>query len=264
MAFNLKVARIQGINLYLHWTFWLLPLWVILTWRDDELFPLWMYLSLIALLFVCVVLHEFGHALMAREFGIRTRNIILSPLGGMAQMERMSQKPWEEFCIAVAGPLVNVVIAAVLGGVYLAGAIVAPGMIETTAWQFLGLLVGLNVVMILFNMIPAFPMDGGRVLRAILSSSMGILKGTRVAVAIGTVLAIILGAAGLLLLGNPWLPVIALFVVMAGRQELAMLEATERRRRAEEQGALPLMDITFRLWDPVRRTWVHHTHKDGA
>src|SRR5690242_16366300 len=109
-----RIARIFNIDLSIHWTFWLLPVWVIFTWDQSSMFPLWMHLVLVGCLFACVVLHEFGHALTAKQFGIRTRSITLSPLGGIAQLERMSHEPWEEFWIAVAGPLVNVAIALIL------------------------------------------------------------------------------------------------------------------------------------------------------
>src|ERR1700722_20597187 len=119
---SLRIAKVFGINVFIHWTFWLLPLWVILTYHDSpHMMPLWMNLLLIAALFVCVVLHELGHALTARQFGIRTRQITLSPLGGIAQLERMSPNPWEEFCIAIAGPLVNVALAMILGVCMLPG-----------------------------------------------------------------------------------------------------------------------------------------------
>src|SRR4051794_40896739 len=110
MLASWKVAKLFGIDLLVHWTFWLLPLWIIFT-GDGQMFSLTMHLMLIGAVFACVVLHELGHALTAREFGIETQRIILTPLGGIAQLERMSKKPWEEFCIAVAGPLVNVAIA---------------------------------------------------------------------------------------------------------------------------------------------------------
>src|SRR5437773_2721796 len=94
-----RIARILGIDLFIHWTFWLLPVWVLFNHDESSMFPLWIHMTLIACLFACVVLHEFGHALTAREFGIGTRSITLSPLGGLAQLERMSHQPWEEFCI---------------------------------------------------------------------------------------------------------------------------------------------------------------------
>lgn len=272
MSLNLKIARFHGIDVYIHWTFWLLPLWIIFTWTGAGMFPLWMYLLLIAGLFTCVVLHEFGHALMAQRFGIRTRNITLTPIGGIAQLERMSHKPMEEFLIAIAGPLVNVGIAAVLGAVLLGSFAFFDNIMETIGWQFLSVLWLMNVVMVVFNMIPAFPMDGGRVFRAVLASFLGLLQGTRVAVTVGTVVAALMGFAGMFLLGNPWLLLIGFFVIFAGQQELRALEEAEQRRvRVAEIDDLPpilsgsshgrpLMNLTILLWDPVRRAWVRRTY----
>jgi len=244
-----RIARILGIDISIHWTFWLLPVWVILTWDDSGLLPLWMHLVLIGCLFVCVVLHELGHAWAAQRFGIRTRSITLSPLGGIAQLERMSHQPWEEFCIAVAGPLVNVAIALVLGVGVFATYLFEPSVTEFLTWRFTGILLALNVSMVVFNMLPMFPMDGGRVLRAILSGSLGLLQGTRIAVVVGTGLAILMGLAGLFVLGSPWLFLIALFVVSAGHQELQSLEREERRRTEP-------IRMTICLWDSKLGAWV--------
>jgi Zn-dependent protease len=247
-----KIAKLFGIDLLIHWSFWLLPLWVALWWDESQQgLPLWLGMILILCLFVCVVLHEFGHALMAQHFGIRTRSITLSPLGGLAQLERMSKAPWEEFCITVAGPLVNVAIAIVLG-VGLTGIFAAqPALAATLPFEFVLKLLALNIFLVIFNMLPVFPMDGGRVFRAILAGSLGMLQGTRVAVGIGTVLAILMGAAGLFLLGNPFLFLIGLFVMFAGQQELQMLEAEDRRGREA-------LSMTVALWDSQAGRWVRH------
>ena len=232
---SMKIARFFRINVFLHWTFWLLPLWVVLNQHQDSILPLWMNMVLIAVLFVCIVMHEFGHALTARHFGIRTRNITLSPLGGIAQLERMSHEPWEEFWIAVAGPMVNVAIAAVLGVLALLGLNLDPNLFDTTPGMFLGLLLLMNIVMVVFNMIPAFPMDGGRVLRAILSGSLGLLEGTRIAVIVGTVFAVLIGLVGVFFFGNPWMVLIAGFVIWSGFRELRALEYEEQQRREAEE-----------------------------
>ncbi|HZZ82534.1 MAG TPA: site-2 protease family protein, partial [Gemmataceae bacterium] len=232
---SLKIARLFRINVFIHWSFWLLPLWVMLNQHEDSILPLWMNLTLIAALFGCIVLHEFGHALTARHFGIRTRSITLSPLGGIAQLERMSHEPKEEVWIAIAGPMVNVVIAAGLGTFLLLGIILDPKLFETAPGTFLGMLLLLNIVMVVFNMIPAFPMDGGRVLRAILAGSMGLLEGARVAVIVGTVFAVLIGVVGVFLFGNPWMVLIAAFVIWSGFQELRALEYEEQQRREAEE-----------------------------
>src|SRR4051794_19588752 len=109
-----KVGKAFGIDVYIHWTFWLLPLWVALLSAGGGGFELALNLCVLAAVFGCVVLHELGHALTARHFGIRTRDISLYPIGGVASLENMSERPLHEFCIAIAGPLVNVVIAALL------------------------------------------------------------------------------------------------------------------------------------------------------
>ncbi len=269
---SLKIAKVFGINLFIHWTFWLLPLWIIFFGHETGIISLWMHLLLLAALFGCIVLHELGHALTARHFGIRTRSITLSPLGGIAQLERMSHNPWEEFCIAIAGPLVNVVIACVLGAGLLAGLAFDGQILETLPGSFVGLLLLVNIVMVVFNMIPAFPMDGGRVLRAILSSSMGLLQGTRVAVTVGTVFAALIGLVGLFVWHNPWMLLIGLFVIWAGHQELQALEMAERERQADEEDEAILVPpsqpsgtgahVTVRVWDPVRGEWIRRSYME--
>jgi Zn-dependent protease len=263
----MRIAKVFGINLYIHWTFWLLPLWIVFFGHESGIVSLWMHLLLIAALFGCIVLHELGHALTARHFGIGTRSITLSPLGGIAQLERMSHKPWEEFCIAIAGPLVNVAIAGVLGFALFAGLGIDAQILETLPGTFVGMLLLVNIVMVVFNMIPAFPMDGGRVLRAILASWMGLLQGTRVAVTVGTIFAVLIGLGGVFLLHNPWMLLIGLFVIWAGHQELQALEMEEREREAEEEEAVRVPasrhpHVTIRVWDPERGVWVRRSYTE--
>jgi len=264
---SLKIGRFFGVELFIHWTFWLLPIWVMVTWSDNGVFPLWMHLLIIGAVFFCIVLHEYGHALMGQHFGIRTRSITLSPLGGMAQMERMPRDPWQEFCIAVAGPLVNVVIAAILGAGLLVFSLLGGDGSESLLFRFIIALTVINVLLVLFNVLPAFPMDGGRMLRAVLAHWLGYLGGTRVAVIVGTVTAIGMGLAGLLLLGNPRLILISLFVIWAGFQELRALEMQERERLAgmEEEAAADMprsASVTVCMWDAERRRWVRRTYDD--
>jgi len=254
-----------GTNVQIHWTFWLLPLWIVWT-SDSTLFPLWMHLLTVAALFVCVVLHEFGHVLTARQFGIRTPTITLSPLGGIAHLERMTNKPWEEFCIAIAGPLVNVAIAFALGIGMVGLQTLGLHLDSSALMRFLGVLLFANVIMVVFNMIPAFPMDGGRVLRSILANWLGLLEGTRLAVAIGTVAAIVMGLAGAFVLGSPWLILIAVFVVFTGMQELRSLEMehmmNEDASRTSVAPKARAMHITISMWDPQIQQWVHRTFEE--
>ncbi len=278
---SLRIGRPFGINVFIHWSFWLLPLWLWLT-HDPEAtgIPLGLQLALVFALFFCVILHELGHSLTARAFGIATHSITLLPIGGVARLERTSWSPWEEFCIAVAGPLVNVAIAAGLGVILLIGALVQPGWVQSTAGLGLFALLGLNLMMVVFNLIPAFPMDGGRVLRSLLATAFGPLPATRVAVVVGTVMAFLmfgvgaLSAAGVNVpLGSPWLMMIGLFVLFAGPQELYMLAAQQRRREAEPVEVIPMVlpveqpapapawaplaaRVTVFIWDAQTGRWV--------
>jgi Zn-dependent protease len=162
---RMHLGRWFGIPVHIHWTFWLLPLWVILAQPPD--LPVGFPLAVLFTMCGCVVLHEFGHAAAARLFGIRTRDVTLYPIGGIARMERMSEKAGEEFVIAVAGPLVNVVIAGLLGMWLAIGHLVAPALLSDHLLElFVRVLIYLNVGMVVFNLIPAFPLDGGRIFRA--------------------------------------------------------------------------------------------------
>jgi Zn-dependent protease len=230
MSNSWHIGRAFGINVHVHWTMLLLALWILLSNPGTAaLFAL----ALTGALFGCVVLHELGHALAARHFGIRTRDITLYPIGGVARLESTGNRPWEEFCIALAGPAVNVVIALGLGALWLlmiaANPIIAA---ETTLGHFVYWLMVLNIGMVVFNLLPAFPMDGGRVLRAVLSGALGQVRATRIAAGLGMALAVVLGVVGIAYFQNPWLALIAGFVVIAGQQELQAVEMRERLRAA--------------------------------
>jgi Zn-dependent protease len=231
---RLRIGNGFGIPVYLHWTFFLLIPWILLT-QPEEAAAEWpIILTTVPLFFFCVVLHEFGHALTARQFGIDTQDVTLYPIGGVARLMRMTDKPLEEFLIAVAGPAVNVVIALVLFCVLLPIFVLNSSLVLGTfaGRVALGLLV-LNIIMVPFNLLPAFPMDGGRVLRSVLSACLGHYQGTRIAVWIGMAMAAVIGLIGTLVLGNPMLLVIAVFVFFAGQQELRAAAYREQRRRGQ-------------------------------
>jgi stage IV sporulation protein FB len=182
----------------------------------------WDTLLFIVLLFLCVLLHEFGHIFTARYFGVSTPYVTLLPIGGVAQLERIPEEPWEEFLIAIAGPLVNVVITLLL--VYVAGATLQTAnaaAIGNTQVAMIDRLAIVNLFLALFNLIPAFPMDGGRVLRALLASRMGYVRATEIAASIGQFVAFALGFIGLLY--NPILIFIAIFVYLAASSEAHMV-----------------------------------------
>jgi Zn-dependent protease len=187
--------------------------------------------GLILAIFGCVVLHEFGHALAARAYGIATRDITLYPIGGVARLDRMSEDPDEEIVIALAGPAVNVVIAFGLGmGLALGGYSLVAGPASTALGAaFVHQLLVANVILVLFNLVPAFPMDGGRVLRAFLAKTYGRLRATEIATQVGMVALVGIGLFGWLSHNYMMLP-LAVVIYLFGQQELAAVRYLEARR----------------------------------
>ncbi|MFT5300127.1 MAG: Zn-dependent protease [Mariniblastus sp.] len=224
-----NLGTISGIRIRVHWTFLILPIWIYFSsiLAGSGATAALMSLIFVLAIFGCVLLHELGHALAARQFGISTRDITLLPIGGVAALERMPREPKQELWIAVAGPLVNIVIAMVLGAILLGGGFTA----STIGGGFLWQLAFANVALVVFNMLPAFPMDGGRVLRSILAMFMDWLKATQIAVRVGNIVAIGLGLLGILS-GNLMLAFVALFVFVAARAELMSAVAADRQKQS--------------------------------
>ena len=220
MKWSWKLGRFAGIDVFIHATFLLLIGWIALShWLQGKSLAATMAgVGFILALFVCVVLHEYGHALTARRFGIRTRDITLLPIGGLARLERMPDKPMQELWVALAGPAVNVVIAAALFVWLTFTNGWAPlSQLSVTGGSLLERLLVANVFLALFNLLPAFPMDGGRVLRAILALRMEYTKATRTAASVGQGMALLFGLVGLFI--NPFLVFIAFFVWIGAAQE---------------------------------------------
>ncbi len=225
MRWSWKLGEFAGIGVYMHATFLLLVGWVALIhWLQGRtLAAVLAGVGFILALFLCVVLHEFGHALTARRFGIKTRDITLLPIGGVARLERMPDKPIQELWVALAGPAVNVVIALVLlAWLVLSGGLKPLSQLSVTGGPFVERLMMVNVFLVGFNLIPAFPMDGGRVLRALLAMRVEYTKATQVAASVGQGLAFVFGFIGLF--SNPFLLFIAFFVWIGAAQEARMVQ----------------------------------------
>ena len=224
MSWSIPILRIAGIQLRIHVTFLLLIGWIALGSASAVIFLL--------LLFLCVVLHEFGHALAAKAYGINTPDITLLPIGGVARLERIPEEPKQELVIAIAGPLVNVIIA---GCLFLTGgSFVYPPGVEM---RLNDLLLTVNVVLVLFNLLPAFPMDGGRMLRALLATRLSYARATQIAANIGQACAFIFGLLGLMN-GNYMLIFVALFVYIGASQEAALAQMRDVSRRFPVSSAM--------------------------
>ena len=212
-----------GIHVYLHWTFLLLLGWILFSrlLAGGTLLDAVDALLFVLAIFGCVLLHEYGHCLAARRYGIRTRDITILPIGGLARLERMPERPAEELVVALAGPAVNVGIAGALGLLlWLRGELAAARGLEDLHGGFGVPLMWANLALVVFNLIPAFPMDGGRVLRALLAMRMRFSRATQYAARVGQVFGVLFGLAGLFLF-NPFLVFIGVFVVLGARAEAA-------------------------------------------
>jgi Zn-dependent protease/CBS domain-containing protein len=219
MSWSFNIGRIAGTVVRVHVTFVLFLIWIFAAnYVSGGPQAAWHALIFMLLLFACVVAHEFGHIFTARAFGVSTPDVTLLPIGGVARLERIPEAPHEEFLIAIAGPLVNVAIALAL--IVVAGGRLNMGdlnAVERTSASLTDQLAAVNIFIALFNMIPAFPMDGGRVLRALLATRLGFVRATAIAAWIGQGVAFALGFIGLFY--NPLLIFIAIFVYLAAASE---------------------------------------------
>jgi Zn-dependent protease/CBS domain-containing protein len=225
MSWSLNIGSVAGTAVRVHVTFLLFLAWIFgANYFSGGPQAAWSGLSFIVLLFVCVLLHEFGHIFTARRFGVRTPDVILLPIGGVARLERIPERPSQEFLVAIAGPAVNVAIALAL--LFIGGGnlfVYHVAALENGNVSMIDRLAAVNLFLALFNLIPAFPMDGGRVLRALLAARLGYVRATEIAAMIGQMVAFALGFLGLF--GNPLLIFIAIFVYLAASSE-AHLVAT--------------------------------------
>ena len=264
MRGSLKLFTWFGIPVYVHWSFALIFLYAFWIGYENGWGPfgtLWVLVFLIPL-FGFVLLHEYGHSLTARRYGVNTRDIILTPIGGIARLERMPEKPVQEFLVAIAGPMVNVVLAALLfflGKLLFEGdrwtlfnwvleqnmmfggesedmdVLEETGITPSGLLYYLPVLVLTNIALVVFNLIPAFPMDGGRIFRALLAMRLGRVRATQLASWIGQAIAVLFVVVGL------WknafsLALIGVFVFTTARAEnnMVRLDALLRRFKARD------------------------------
>jgi len=263
VKWSFQVARIAGIDVRIHATFFLLLAWFgFIYYADGGYAAMFAGLTFIILLFVCVVLHEFGHALAARAYGIRTPDITLLPIGGIARLERMPDKPWQELVVALAGPAVNVVIALalflVLGRFFDTDDL---GAMAEGRGHLLTKLLAINVILVVFNLLPAFPMDGGRVLRALLAMRLKHARATRIAAGVGQVVAVLFGVLGVWA-GNPFLILIAVFVFFGARAEASFATFKETAEDTHVAAIMrpmgPVLSPTMTVSEGVRAAMGGH------
>jgi Zn-dependent protease/predicted transcriptional regulator len=242
-----RLGRVLGIDLYVHATFVLLLAWVAFSHVGGGITAMGRGLALVIAVFAIVVMHEFGHALVARHFGVRTRDILLLPIGGVARLERIPAKPREELLVAAAGPAVNLALALLLWALLaLLGSSTSFAGIGVVGGPLLTKLMWVNVSLAAFNLLPAFPMDGGRVLRAGLALRLDYVRATEVAARIGQGMAVLLGLLGLL--SNPMLVLIAVFVWTGAKQEST---AVSLKRALSGVPIDSAMVTTFRVLSPA-------------
>jgi Zn-dependent protease len=243
MSWSIKLFTVGGTAVRVHLTFLLLIAWIaIMEWRQGTPQDAARGVLFILVLFTCVVLHEFGHILAARRYGIRTPDVTLLPIGGVASLERMPEKPSQEIIVSLAGPAVNAVIAFVIFAfLQLDTSVLSVGAIQGS---FLAQIAVANVVLLVFNLIPAFPMDGGRILRGVLALWLGFPRATQVAARIGQGLAIVLGIYGFM--GHPLLVLIAIFIFAAAGAEARYVKLREfaRGRTVADAMVAPVEALT--------------------
>ena len=270
-----KIGSIRGIDVYVHWTFWMLVAIYALTEISRNGLAAGVETALfIGAVFACVLAHEFGHAAAAAYYGIKTTDITLMMVGGVARLASIPQRPIQELVIAVAGPAVNVVIGAVL---FVALAFAAllfpePSGSALTAMLFTQHLLIANIVLVVFNMLPAFPMDGGRVLRSLLAMRKGNLRATEIAAKVGRWMAAIFAIAAIALWELPLL-LVAGFVYVAGSAELMQVRLRSAGVGAGAEGPVrspfatashPFAGFTQNAASPYEQFEFHTTRRDDV
>ena len=273
MGGSFKIGRAFGIDVKVHWTFLLLLAFFAFAGyqRTGSLTNALVTTVIIVALFLCVLLHEYGHSLVAQRLGIETEDITLLPLGGLARLKSLPEKPWDEVKIALAGPLVNVVLAPVFFGIaLLLGGGLAPSANILEGVQSVGQVFSylgfINVALVVFNMIPAFPMDGGRVLRGLLASRLGAVRATDISSAVGQFFAVTFFLIGLLG-GNFLLALVAVFIFFGANGEAQMVRQRELMRGlavSDVMGTRPRLETVtpYHTFGQVLNSVIHGYQED--
>jgi Zn-dependent protease len=254
MRWRWRLGKLAGIEIYMHVTFLVLLAWVGVSHLVEGRGPVEAAggVLFILLIFACVVAHEYGHALTARRFGIQTVDITLLPIGGVARLERMPRDPVQELWIALAGPAVNVAIAlALYGFILVSRGPVTLENVQMVGGDLLPKLLWVNLTLVAFNVLPAFPMDGGRVLRALLARRWNYVRATRAAANVGQIMAFLFGFLGLLY--NPFLLFIALFVYMGAEAEAQAVQVQATLEGLSVRRAMVTRFVTVRPDQPLSR-----------
>lgn len=251
MGWSLTLGSIAGTAVRLHFTFLLFLAWIgVSDYVAGGPAAALDSVSFIILVFLCVALHEFGHIFMARRFGVKTPEVILSPIGGIANMERIPEAPAQELLVAIAGPLVNVVIAILL----MAGFGIGQDQLLAMSFETATLaerLTLVNISLVIFNLIPAFPMDGGRILRALLAMNMGAAKATELAARIGQGFAFLFVLLGLFY--NPILMLVGVFIYFAAASEEQTASFNSFARDLRVRDAMEVSAVTVPAGSPVSK-----------
>jgi len=260
MNWSFNIGKIFGIRFRIHVTFLLLVLFIFASVANQHGFQRGLLATLfIGAVFACVLIHEIGHSLIARRFGKEVKSITLLPIGGVATMEEMPEKPAQEIVMSLVGPLINLAIAGIL--YVIVGrwsGISVPTIQPDLSRSFLAGLIGINIMLAIFNLIPAFPMDGGRVLRGILAMTMDYVRATSLAVAIGQILAMLFIFYGVFF--NWWIAIIGLFLYIGagGEKQQVILKSVLHAIPASE--AMTTTFRTLRPDEPIARALEHFYH----
>lgn len=258
MKLNLHLGKYFGIPVNVHWTFIFLPL-VTVYWamtKGADTVTIFILLGLVFLIFICVVLHEFGHALMAKRYGVKTKDIILLPVCGMARLERLPERPLHELFVAVAGPLVNLIIALAVAVSLLflpkaSSTVIAElsnARISIVSIPFI--LVAFNLAMVVFNLFPIFPMDGGRILRSLLAMKFQQSQATKWASYVGQFFSVLIVVFGLWI-GDYLLSMTGIFVFFLAAREQRIVNHNDYMNRAPLSNVMNLDFTTLEKSSPI-------------